>query len=304
MVSNNNLYRIKQNRNNTLNVTDYTYDSYFLCFPDASDDDFLDFIGRDLSEYLPELGAQDGMKLKYIRHVVIDDEYFNWLKDKSLENTTENRVKYINNVSNEDAERLWEKSYGRFDVSSLFIPITVVSTNHYIEENLTLNKRTMDDLANELGKLFKKINIKAEDIIIHNEMISPSLYANEFEERFEEHCHNHFDNKGNKYKNLPSRAKNTPKNPANTTLRYIPICIKEASNPIENVNIMDIEIETIFNQLPPSIENLLRKTNTDLITNPKGIYNFHPIPFIHHSFDAIEIFETFSESISTALNKD
>lgn len=87
----------------------------------------LRLFGADITEDGPDFGqySQDTI----LRIIVIDEEYYAWLENTFRDDTEENRLKYMETVSDEDADRLLKKNHLNATYTVCVMPFLILYEN-------------------------------------------------------------------------------------------------------------------------------------------------------------------------------
>ena len=157
------------NKNEKLiSICRYSFDAWMECFPDSDEEEW---IARTvplntyefLYNFLEVNKGYDFFNLEDFENfkiVTIDDEYFKWLNDNNLKNTSENRNKYANSIDEENALRLLEKNELNYIYTSIAMPVCIYSPS-IIKKNLSLKltDKIIKDLNNYLNEVFEDCDI-------------------------------------------------------------------------------------------------------------------------------------------------
>lgn len=100
--------------------TPYSLDDFQFSTLMLSDIDVLDDGRIDHGPFSPDAE---------LRVVVIDEEYYSWLKNKQMEDNEKARLKYINTISDDEADRLLHKNHLDVTYSVCAIPLGIVCEN-------------------------------------------------------------------------------------------------------------------------------------------------------------------------------
>lgn len=169
----------------------YTREAWFRCFPDSTEsqwcargnDDAVDLAVLQNIQYLNSQGVCDINKLKEFRIITVDDEYFSWLEEKGLQDGDEERTRYISQVDDEAAERLWKKNgMGKIYTccclvcTLLGVDLTKNTTTHF---HLSLEEQ--ESLRSHLEKVFGQ-----GKVWISRQFLHPSDFIHEQQEFWQE----------------------------------------------------------------------------------------------------------------------
>ena len=98
---------------NRLNVSRYTRDAWKKVFGENAENLWEDKMQKyNAAYYLADMLTSAGDDVEVptmIGQVVIGEEYFNWLDENGLESTQENRLRYVTEISFEEADFLMKK---------------------------------------------------------------------------------------------------------------------------------------------------------------------------------------------------
>lgn len=210
-----------------LNLTYYTKTSYFKCFPQATEKDYLNYLANDDYEVMKQMEEKIGREITQVRKVFIDKEYFDWLKKTGKENTSENRLDFMNCLTDEDVKKMWDKYNNNQDwtVEVYAIPfvITTVSAGLGPKGSIEVSKSVLNKLRNEISK---RCIVNQNHVLMHPELIQGDYFFNEFEEVFEEKAEKFFATGGEyNLKTKVSMVANNKKH-ANLVFRFLPVAIR------------------------------------------------------------------------------
>lgn len=240
-----------------LNLTHYTRDSYFKCFPKATENDWQEYLVSDEYEMKKKMEGKTGHTITQVRKVFIDEEYFGWLQENKKKNITENRLEYMNSCADKDVERLWRK-YHEYDWSTYeyVVPFAIITVGREsVPKNtiefskavlnrlqIELSKTVLNRLQNEIAKL---CIVPKEDVLIHHELVRADEFMNEFEEKFESAADKFFvDGEYNLKVNFSSFAKKQEHK--NFAFRFLPVSVKLENTAILNFNDLNREEKRNF----------------------------------------------------------
>jgi hypothetical protein len=208
---------------NAMNFAMYNDDSYFKCFPNESEEEFVKaMFGLDLEQKIEVSAKATKEIIKEVRMIIIDDEYFEWLANTMKTNTEENRSAYMQLISDEDAQRLWKKNKKDFSITTYLLPIAMYSPNVIPSSNFKFPEKVQKELQQTLSNAFK---IPMKHIMLHPEMHRLDYLLNDFIEYFEDIATSHFTDEEVEIKPLKTCLFKQDK--ANMALRFIPIAVKE-----------------------------------------------------------------------------
>src|SRR5699024_4129853 len=95
-----------------------------------------------------------------IKVIVIDDEYYGWLRKNRKEDTEGNRLAYMNTVSDEDADRLLHKNHLDVTYTACVIPVIVLYDNGVPPiTRWELSKNKKDIIHNCLTRVFVESDV-------------------------------------------------------------------------------------------------------------------------------------------------
>jgi hypothetical protein len=203
----------------------YTEESYFDVFPDATEEQYLDYVLIDELECLKQVEKEFQTKVIGLRRVVIDEEYFSWIKKKKLENTMENRLLYMEAISDGDMERLWDKHNLRYLTFIQYLPVSMVTEKVLPVQNLDISPT----LEKELKEVIRKVE-NTSSVFIHPQL----MRADRLDEKFE----NKFFEKSNLYFTMKMKEKMVIKpmlleqKKINMDIRFIPFSVYKIENPL------------------------------------------------------------------------
>ncbi|MCU7667615.1 hypothetical protein [Bacillus thuringiensis] len=208
-----------------LNLTYYTKPSFFECFPEATENDWQAYLISDSYEMTKKMEERTGRKITQVRKVFISEEYFEWLRENKKENTTENRLEFMNSRTDKDVERLWRK-YNKHDwIAYVYtIPFVIAAVgNEFVPKNtIEISKALINKLQNKISKI---CIVPKKDVLIHPELVRGDEFVNEFGNKFDDAAEKFFS--GDKY-NLKAKSSlfAQEQKHANLGFRFLPVSVK------------------------------------------------------------------------------
>lgn len=156
-------------KHNSMNLTMYTEDVWFKSYKDQdinNEEHYMNFIEKTTPSSIVDVTLdnlrKNGYNVAALDFVVLDEEYFIWLKNKKCENTTEKRLEYINSISIENIERLWKKNKFNIQYSHGVIPFTMFS-----DKQKDGNKELPKEVVAEIKKsISQSINAPEKDVYV------------------------------------------------------------------------------------------------------------------------------------------
>ena len=263
----------------SLNVTVYDEDAYYRTFPRKTEDDYEEYLEmhwnpfgfiQDIEKTNPQL------KIENLRRVLIDDIFFDYLKEEKLENSEENRMAFINSVDDETCLNLWKGSGFDFEVLNLVIPVSLFTSNIFHPSDPIVDMRGIN-IKELKGKIAKELKIKPSQIFVVNSLYRLDLlqYNEEvFEESFLEY---YLTGK------VPQKPTfDSPTEKGNLVFRGLPLAIKidepcfltrkdardYKKNANDFVNSLDNLPESIFNGLENELKNKLNNNYEKCLVPP------------------------------------
>lgn len=181
----------------TINFIRYNLEGLLRCYKEAEKEDYE----RYEEEYeILVLQTLNRMKEQpnRIRLVMIDEEYFkftlkkgrndakeHFLSDKEIIeqwDTEENRINYINSLSDKEVEKLWRKHNMDKRIGFYFLPLQIYSSKNPLGPyNYPITNNIKTDVTELLAK---NIDINKTDIIIANELCTPDDFQKSYEQYF------------------------------------------------------------------------------------------------------------------------
>lgn len=195
-----------------------------------------------------------------IKVIVIDDEYYGWLRKNRKEDTEGNRLAYMNTVSDEDADRLLHKNHLDVTYTACVIPVIVLYDNGVPPiTRWELSKNTKDIIHNCLIRVFGESDVyfpgtvgKIDDVF-------------KKEERLLEQAARYFD-EGVTPKNYRD-TEQKHKGACNAAIAAIPFVVRYVHSAISPVNVI-LEKEGPFRQnLYPDLVDFLDNEDFDEYEN-------------------------------------
>ena len=179
-----------------MNITRYTKDVWFETNPDSTEEEFeqiaspynpYDFISNML-ENTQDVNFDD---IAIIRLITLGQEYLDWIKKHGLKNTEESRIKYINELSLQDADRVMKKyRYDRVLTLSCFF-VSLASVNYSVLPRKTmfqLKKEDKERITEILEEVYGEGNVYVPGCIV-----KPDVYTMQ-KDRFAEMAIDYFEN--------------------------------------------------------------------------------------------------------------
>ena len=167
-----------------INVARYTYDAWKKTFPNAQKKEWelvnlpyqTKYMMRRCIDYMSEsMDFQKELSSKAnIRIAMMDDEFFDYLKENNLENTEEVRVGYASNLSNEDCERLLKKHNMDIEYLPMCLHIPIFITNPTKEINVNVNENIRNELKKYLESIYKN------EVFVANKIVKIDTFYNEY----------------------------------------------------------------------------------------------------------------------------
>lgn len=238
----------KQQRKNgqQLNMVCYTEESYFECYPTATEENYMRYILNDDQKMVVTMEKENNISINSIRKIVIDEEYFDWLEENDLECNSETRIAYANSRTNEEVIRLWEEN----DMVHTAIPAYIPFLIHGGETVLPVHNTPIskEEQMHFKRLLSNSIGVDVNQIFIHSELLRADLCTEEFQEEvLEPTAIEFFEGDRNiQSPTVPFIAKQT-----NQTLifRFLPVVIHDIDKPIVTRKEFDAE-EWVDKSLP------------------------------------------------------
>lgn len=174
----------RYNRKNAcLNITYYTPESYHKCFPEDSFEEYILNQSISTKELLENSEKNSSVHVTRVNLVAIDDEYFKWLKQNNLKNTSDSRFEYMASLDDDEIIRLWKKN----DFDKLFhldnIFFYFLSRNICNANNYSLSEKSIDVIKNSMAKHF---NLQSREICTIDKLVRVDTFINEIEDKFVE----------------------------------------------------------------------------------------------------------------------
>ena len=149
----------------TRNVPRLTYEAWKKIFPDKPIDiweesmninDLFTFLVIEKELILSNFYLREGQPFPKMRIIVIDDEYFDWLKANGEEHTDESLVRYLDmERTDEDAFRLLKKHGWDKDYIQMGMPVIILNQKGgRTSSNYKLSKETTEKLKDYLEKVY------------------------------------------------------------------------------------------------------------------------------------------------------
>lgn len=212
----------RQREGKIVDSTVYTEESFHICYPEATEEDYFDYLGNSELDIIDTMEEYYPFKITALKRVVLDEEYFDWLQTNKLEEQQENRFKYMRSVDQQDAERIWLKHFKPFYSTISVLPIAFLSTNTLPANNYMLPKESIQALKNLLSTHYK---LPKENIFINDDMLRGDYCTEDFlDEVFEERANHFFETK--EYPKNYSKPPLIIQNEANVNFRFLPIAIR------------------------------------------------------------------------------
>lgn len=242
-----------------VDCTVYTEESFFLCYPDANEEDYYEYLGN--SEYLliKNLEKEMGYSVKALKRVILDEEYFEWLKRNGLKEEQKQRFVYMSKISTNEAERIWLK-HNRPNYSNISVlPIMFSSERNLPNNNYVLPKGFLKEMKASLSQYYK---LPSKYIFINEELLRGDCCSEEFiDDVFEVRAERYFIDNKIEFQKQPflSLQQNS-----NLNIRFLPVALwledkallsKERAKWEENLD-NDLPIETV--------EKLRKKLNIEM----------------------------------------
>jgi hypothetical protein len=268
----------------------YTEDSYFQCFPKATDDDYFNYLMQDDLEYVLLMEERyDDLYISGIRKIVIDHQYFSYLKKEKQKNTSENRIKYGNSLSDDEVHKLWRKNDMEMATMVRVIPFIIASKNILPVYNVALSEELLNEIKHTIAL---SVDLKKEQLYFHQELLRADFCNEEFlEEEFYSSAHNYFVT-GNeeRLKNIPFIGKQT-----NQTIifRFLPVAIKDIETAI--VSRKELEKELWVEKTLP--EHSIIKWAQKACANLGNDLNIKVIPTFLDQMEIEDFCDDFIESL-------
>lgn len=206
-----------------INVTEYTEDTYFDVFPTHTEDDFLEYvINSDAYSYIKVIEKETNKMVSKVRKVVIDNEYFRWLKQTKQKNTSDARIQYMNSLRDEEVNRIWSKHYKKDWMISEGLLSTCFITFDEILPSTSIP--IPDSFVERLKRILSNTwSISEKDIVIHPEFVRADYWNYAVDNSFHQAVETFFST--NQYTFHPAPCI-TMQDKQNMAMRYIPIAHK------------------------------------------------------------------------------
>lgn len=202
--------------------TVYTEELFDLCYPYASEEERFYFFMVTEAEKVMKLEQKFNRPIRYVRRVVLDDEYLQWLHERKLANTEQSRSLYAEHISGEKAEELWVKHEFHQEILPLLLPVVVASTDYAIPANeIKIKKQLLPSLRAHVAATYR---VKANQVWVHPALTRADVWDEIEECRLYEHLFDYFNEVKTDYE--------TPKTlvaqkDINIDLRFIPVAISQ-----------------------------------------------------------------------------
>lgn len=288
----------KFKRNLSLDVTYYTEEAYMKCFPDATLEDYCRSI-ISIDHSILQAEKMNNCNISNVRLVVIDEEYFEWIEENMLENSSENRILYINSREDTDVQRLWKKHGFDKNIHMDLLFVYFLKEDSCDNNNYPLSTKSISEIKRLLAKHY---NVASEEIFMANKLIRVDHFVNEVQEEFED---TFFTGRNKPGKNFKVKNHYFKQDKSNLCVRVLPFatttennCIltrKEAFEYFKQFEKEEESIEDIANDL----KNVIKKEFNPL--NKHDLIDI--IPFLIDFDDTVEAYDIFIESIESQLNE-
>lgn len=254
-----------------------------------------------------------------IRPIVIDDEYYEYLKINNKEDNTQSRSEYMNTISDTNAMRLLKKNHLNWTLIPFAIPVMVASKTPFPKEM----SYSLGDKRAEMTMILESVygmgNVYVPGYICHTN------YIDECEDTIVDEAYTYFFEGTRttigKYRIQPNNSDD-----ANLTFYFIPFVVKHefksprislaqliGDEPIEDAYKMFsilIDFKDIAEDDPdsfcPEIQHCrfsFKETELDKIIESAfpSTYNVKVIPYWDVLNNCAEIIEDYIDSIKTAM---
>ena len=256
-----------------IDFTLYTKDAWFKCYPDSNEEEWIQTTQpNNLKLYLCTIYTQieklveKNPDLSY-RIITIDDEYFEYLNAHNIENTSQNRIEYIKQVTDEDALRLYIKHKDEFmSYKVAGMPITLYSKELYPTDK-AINTELPEELRKKIERYLEQF-YGEKNVYVPQYLLKPSTILTDYE-RFYSLADDYLEN--NRKIKLGIYGTQTIKKGTNITRLYIPIYFRIVPTT------MRFTKDTIFNpqlnelRIFPEYSIYITDVLQEFSTNVKGI---------------------------------
>lgn len=204
-------------------ILQYTKESFFSVFPEATKDDYLQHLLGNHNELqmVQAFEKEQGHQVLRVRRVVIDQDYFTWLSHFQLPNTNESRIRYAREMSDADVILRWKKHERHVETGVLYIPLALVSKTPIPAHGCSLSDLVLQGLS-----LALELSGKVDTFTIFPQMLRMEDLNETFEHALCRVMDEHV-KKGKTLSFVPIR-KPVLQTKVTTDMRFIPIVFHKA----------------------------------------------------------------------------
>lgn len=283
----------QQRRNGNAKVMDlihYTEESYLEVFPQASSKDYVAYLLQD--EEARVRGMEKAMDVYFskIRRILIDEEYFQWLKENKLKNSPENRIRYGARLNDEEVVRLWDKNKMEKTVVTRVLPFMAVSKEILPVKNFSI----ADEMLKEVkGLLAQSFHVAKDRVFLHPELIRAENCTQTFlDKEFVENAELYFE--GKNQASLKTEALSVQKEEQPYMVRFLPVAILSIEKPL----LTRKEFNKEAWGLPKLPEVALKSWAINVLNELGEETDINPIPVMLEQTEMKEFYDGFIEKMT------
>lgn len=161
----------------SINISRYTEKVWLDSYPESNKEEWeeqtLPMEYDNFVDKCLDVLQNNNLFANKINIITLDDEYLDWLNINNLKNTQDNRQKYIESISPENAQRLLDKNQlgGNYSILSFYC---IVYLNEPLEKNFTtfnLSDETINQITLYLNEIYGKGNVSVPGAVLNLENV-------------------------------------------------------------------------------------------------------------------------------------